>query len=70
MENRTEFSVAMAVAIAEYRAAKADVLDAMRSGDITGDAWEAKQLRLIIATDEWGQIPRRYFSEEEFDATD
>lgn len=48
MDNRAKFSVAMAAALVEYKAAQADVLDAMRSGNVAGEAWGAKQLRLTI----------------------
>ena len=61
MENRTEFLTAIAAAIAEYRAAKIDVLESMRLGHIDDAAWIAQQMRLADAADAWGKIPRRFY---------
>jgi len=61
VDKHAEFQAAMAAAIAEYRAAKHDVMASMQLGKTHGEIWIAQRARLKVATDEWGGIPRRFF---------
>lgn len=53
----------MAIALLEYREARADVVVSITNGTAYGDLWRQKQMRLDRALDVWGGLPRKYFGE-------